>query len=59
MKKLLLAAALLGSLMSDAQTSWAPAGERIKTRWAAEVDPAAPLPRSATSWCRPKVAQLP
>ena len=44
MKKLLLAAALLGSLMSDAQTSWAPAGERIKTRWAAEVDPAAPLP---------------
>lgn len=44
MKQLLLAAALLGCLTATAQTSWTPAGDRIKTRWAAEVDPAAPLP---------------
>lgn len=44
MKPLLLAAALVGCLTSAAQTPWTPAGDRIKTRWAAEVDPAAPLP---------------
>lgn len=44
MKHLLLAAALFGCLTSAAETPWKPAGDRIKTRWAAEVDPAAPLP---------------
>ncbi len=44
MKRLLLAAALFGCLTSAAETPWKPAGDRIKTRWAAEVDPAAPLP---------------
>ena len=44
MKHLLLAAALFGCLTSTAETPWKPAGDRIKTRWAAEVDPAAPLP---------------
>ena len=46
MKHLLLAAALFGCLTSAAETPWKPAGDRIKTRWAAEVDPAAPLPES-------------
>ena len=44
MKHLLLAAALFGCLTSAAETPWKPAGDRINTRWAAEVDPAAPLP---------------
>ena len=44
MKRLFLAVALIGSLTATAQTSWAPAGDRIKTRWAEDLDPAAPLP---------------
>lgn len=44
MKHLLLAAALSGCLSAAAQDAWAPAGERIRTRWAADVDAAAPLP---------------
>jgi len=39
---LALMLALTGA--SAKSTAWAPAGENIKTRWAAQVNPAAPLP---------------
>ena len=42
MKRLLLAVAAL--LLTAAAFGWAPKGDLIKTRWAADVNPAAPLP---------------
>ena len=34
----------LVSLSAPAQSVWKPAGDRIMTRWAADIDPASPLP---------------
>ena len=47
MKKHLLTALVLmaAAVSADAQTvAWRPAGDRLKTAWAAQVDPACPLP---------------
>nr|MCR5003806.1 beta-galactosidase [Bacteroidales bacterium] len=45
MKKTLFAAALLFiAVAASAQTSWKPAGDLIKTKWAEKVDPKNPLP---------------
>lgn len=34
---------VLAACRTEAAPDWKPAGDRIMTRWAAEVDPAAPL----------------
>ena len=39
-----MTAPLLLCLALTQATAWQPAGDRIRTKWAAEVDPAAPLP---------------
>lgn len=44
MFRILLATAVITTLGLSAMADWAPAGEKIKTRWAKDVDPAAPLP---------------
>jgi len=41
---MLLPLLLTLTLTQAADTPWQPAGDRIRTRWAAQVDPAAPLP---------------
>ena len=51
-------AVVFGSLVfaacrTEAAPDWKPAGDRIMTRWAAEVDPAAPLPE----YPRPQMAR--
>lgn len=43
MKKLLFAI-LTAFVLQPVQAQWKPAGDKIKTPWAAEVDPAEPLP---------------
>ena len=42
MRKLILSAAAM--LLALGASAWAPKGDLIKTRWAADVDPSAPLP---------------
>lgn len=45
MKQLTIATALLWlGTWAHGQQAWAPAGQKIKTEWAAQVDPAHPLP---------------
>lgn len=45
MKQLTIAAAMLSlGMWAQGQQAWAPAGQKIKTEWAAQVDPASPLP---------------
>ena len=46
MKKIfeLIAIAAVASCTAQPATNWAPAGDRIMTKWAAEVNPSNPLP---------------
>ena len=43
-KKTVVAALLLAAFSSLNAAEWAPVGDRIKTQWASEVNPSAPLP---------------
>ncbi|MBP3203542.1 MAG: beta-galactosidase [Bacteroidales bacterium] len=43
-RTLFLAALLLMAACSQSETTWAPVGDHIMSRWAAQVDPSAPLP---------------
>ena len=43
LRMVLIMALLLGTGMT-AMADWAPAGDKIKTRWAKDVDPNNPLP---------------
>lgn len=44
MKRIILWASLLALFANESPAQWKPAGDRIKTEWAAKVDPANPLP---------------
>ena len=44
MKKIFFSAIFAGFITITTAQTWQPAGDRIKTRWAEEIDPANPLP---------------
>jgi hypothetical protein len=44
MKKIITSIFLFTILCAATAQTWQPAGDRIKTKWAEEIDPANPLP---------------